>query len=273
LRAPANAWHMLGKPYCTGNEVFGDVTGPEGRQTLWERIPVGHALDLLSGMLRDLDLDVPSTAQVEAGWASPLSGDAAGRARAAVRQGRRLLPPQLLLVAVKEALRHCPAGNARGDLSDLDVVLQAVWSIGDELGQFRDDAEPLWGGVRRGDRMRTGRVPGRRSACGCRPTSTATCGFRQSSFDASALRRWPSIGSLRPPRCRCLSCSRTQRGRTRRSAHGTSTSCARRRSSGCLMARCRSSGSASYSSVPSARCRSLTSASICVDAPGSASAF
>jgi hypothetical protein len=98
-------------------------------------------------MLRDIDLGDPSIQQVEAGWAAALSGAAGGRALTAVRGGRRLLPPQLLLVALKEALRDCPDGTSRGDLSDLDLVLQAVWSIGDELGTVRDADEPRWGGL------------------------------------------------------------------------------------------------------------------------------
>src|SRR5262245_7120831 len=118
------SWRRLGKPYCTGKEILGTVTVAADRPKLWARIPIGHALSLLSGMLRDIDLDDPSTSQVEAGWAAALSGTARERALRAVRRGRRLLPPQLLLVALKEALRDCPAGPSRDDLSDLDLVLQ-----------------------------------------------------------------------------------------------------------------------------------------------------
>ncbi|MFC4144800.1 hypothetical protein ACFO0M_00880 [Micromonospora mangrovi] len=138
----------MGRPYCTGKDIFSEVIGRASREQLWKRIPVVHAMGLLSGMLRDLDLGDPPTEAVEAGWASSLPEPAGARARAAIRSGRRLLPPQLLLVALKEALRFCPTGNARDDLVGLDLVLQAVWSIADELGQFRDAGEPRWGGLK-----------------------------------------------------------------------------------------------------------------------------
>ncbi|MFU8854949.1 hypothetical protein ACNAW0_28865 [Micromonospora sp. SL1-18] len=134
--------------YCNGEEILGEVIDRPVREQLWAGIPVGHALSLLSGMLRDLDLGDPPVQAVEASWTSALTGPARKRALDAVMAGRRLLPPQLLLVALKEALRYCPAGAARDDLSDLDLVLRAVWSIGDELGQVHDDNEPLWGGIK-----------------------------------------------------------------------------------------------------------------------------
>lgn len=139
---------MLGRPYCTGAEVFGAMTDRSSRELLWERVPLGQALSLLSAMLRDLDLEDAPEAEVEHGWAAQLPGEAAWRARAAIARGRRLLPPQHLLVAVKEALTFCPPGQARGDLSDLDVVLQAALSIADELSQVRETNEPQWGGLR-----------------------------------------------------------------------------------------------------------------------------
>jgi hypothetical protein len=143
-----SSWSLLGRPYCTGAEIFGVVTDRSARELLWGQVPVGQALSLLSSMLRDLDLEEVPEAQVEAGWAAQLPGEAASLARAAIAKGRRLLPPQLLLVAVKEALRFCPSGQARDDLSDLDVVLQAVLSIADELGEVREDDEPLWGSLK-----------------------------------------------------------------------------------------------------------------------------
>jgi hypothetical protein len=99
-------------------------------------------------MLRDLDLEDDPTAMVEARWAAQLPDQAARRARDAIANGRRLLPPQLLLIAVKEALTFCGPGRARDDLSKLDVVLQAVLSIADEVGQVRDREEPEWGGLK-----------------------------------------------------------------------------------------------------------------------------
>jgi hypothetical protein len=40
----------------------------------------------------------------------------------------------------------CPLGSARDDLSDVSLVLQAVWSIADELSRVRVD-EACWGGI------------------------------------------------------------------------------------------------------------------------------
>lgn len=142
-----SSWSLLGRPYCTSAEIFGAVTDRSARELLWGQVPVGQALSLLSAVLRDLDLEDVPEAEVEAGWAAQLPGEAALRARAAIAKGRRLLPPQLVLVALKEALASCPPGPANDDLSDLDVVLRAVLSIADELGQVREDDEPLWGGL------------------------------------------------------------------------------------------------------------------------------
>ncbi|WP_328463716.1 hypothetical protein OHA21_38710 [Actinoplanes sp. NBC_00393] len=128
-------------------DIFGEVMDRSAREQLWGQVQVGQALALLSGMLRDLDLGDVSPASVEAGWVSVLPRPAVTRAREALRDGRRLLPPQLLLVSMMEALRFCPAGSARDDLSDLDVVLRAVWSIADSVGQLRDEAGPRWGGL------------------------------------------------------------------------------------------------------------------------------
>jgi hypothetical protein len=105
-----SSWSLLGRPYCTGAEIFGAVTDSSSRELLWGQVPVGQALSLLSAMLRDLDLEDVPEAEVEAGWAAQLPREAASRARAAIAKGRRLLPPQLLLVALKEALISCPPG-------------------------------------------------------------------------------------------------------------------------------------------------------------------
>lgn len=143
-----SSWSLLGRPYCTGAEIFGAVTDRSSRELLWGQVPVGQALSLLSAMLRDLDLEDVPEAEVEAGWAAHLPGEAASRARAAIAKGQRLLPPQLLVVALKEALISCPPGPASDDLSNLDVVLKAVLSIADELGQVREEDEPQWGGLK-----------------------------------------------------------------------------------------------------------------------------
>jgi hypothetical protein len=140
------SWRSVGRPYTTGADILGEVTDRTARQQLWQHIPVQHAITLLAGMMRDVDLQDPSLEAAEAGWASQLDEPARTRAVNAVRSGRRLLPPQLLLLALLEALRFCPPGVSRADLSDLDLVLQAVWSIGDELGQTRD-GDPEWGGL------------------------------------------------------------------------------------------------------------------------------
>ncbi|MFG1928946.1 hypothetical protein [Cryptosporangium sp. NPDC048952] len=142
-----SSWTVLGKPYCTAEEIFGEAMDSATRYQLWGRIPIGHALSLLSSMLRDLDLQALGIPAIEAGWAAALADHARTQALAAIRQGRRLLPPQLLVVAVKEALRYCPAGASRDDLSDLGLVLQAVWSIGDEVGHVLDEDAPTWGGL------------------------------------------------------------------------------------------------------------------------------
>lgn len=86
---------------------LGAVMDRSSRELLWGQVPVGQALLLLSCMLRDLDLKEVPEAQVEAGWAARLPGEAALRARAAIAKGRRLLPPQFLLVAVGSATRCC----------------------------------------------------------------------------------------------------------------------------------------------------------------------
>lgn len=148
LSTARTSWSLLGRPYRTGGEIFGVVTDRSSRVSLWRQLAIGQAVSLLSSMLRDLDLEDAPAATVEARWAAQLPGEPARRSRDAIANGSRLLPPQLLLIAVKEALAFCGPGPARDDVSDLDVVLQAVLSIADELGQVRDHDEPEWGGLK-----------------------------------------------------------------------------------------------------------------------------
>jgi hypothetical protein len=146
IPATRSPWVDVGGAYCTGESIFGEPIDRATRHQLWEQVPVGQAMGLLSAMLRDLDLG-DTTEAVEARWAHQLPAPVRTQALAAARSGSRLFPPQLLLVALKDALRYCPAGEPRGDASDLDLVLRAVWSIADELGKVRNASEPQWGGI------------------------------------------------------------------------------------------------------------------------------
>jgi hypothetical protein len=250
---------------------------------------VGQAVSLLSSVLRELDLGDSSPQAVELGWAAGFTGDTAARIQAAIVGGRRLLPPQVLLVAIKEALRYCAAGPASDDFSGREVVLRAAWGIADEFmasQYFNVVAHPLPLMARTQAMWRNGWAPSVSARVQKRADGQPAelfleaTGCEMDAFLGAAVHLWVQAqlrGHLRfPPEFfrrtgidsvavdRFLEATSAPLADLQEyaahmiqsSTRGISTSCVGTRSSGSTTAPCRSSDSGSCSNVPSGRCLS-----------------
>ena len=143
MRAPAGTWLENADVYVYADEVLGHAVPLVDRMKLWSSVPAGQALALISSMLKDLDL--PGAAgPVEAAWVGQVSSpQLSAGLRTVLRDQRRVLAPQLLLLAIIEALDHCPAGDPTGDFTGLDEIFQAVLGIAGEANAPRTSED--WG--------------------------------------------------------------------------------------------------------------------------------
>lgn len=143
LKAPAGAWLEHADAYVYADEVLGHAVPLSDRVQLWSSVPMGQALTLISSMLKDLDLP-GAAAPAEAGWVAQVSSaELLSGLQAALRDQRRVLAPQLLLLALIEALDHCPAGDPTGDFTGLEEIFQCVLGIAGEADAPRAGED--WG--------------------------------------------------------------------------------------------------------------------------------
>lgn len=147
-RAPPGSWLSFAQAYVTATEVLDGPVPADQRRKLWAGIGVGQALTLIAMMLRDLDLLAGQpVAAIEAGWVETITDESLKPSlRRVLLERRRLLPPQLLLLAALEALEFCPAGDPSDDLEGVDVILKTVLGIAEDSATPRTAGED-WGGL------------------------------------------------------------------------------------------------------------------------------
>ncbi len=146
MQAPPGSWLTVASVYVTAVEILDRPVPLAERVQLWASMPVGQALSLISSVLKDLDLATKPAREVEVGWVGHAdSVKLRGQLLAALRDGRRVLVPQLLLLAAVEAIEYCPSGDPTDDFAGLDQVLEAHLGIAGELDAPRSGED--WGGL------------------------------------------------------------------------------------------------------------------------------
>lgn len=133
--------------YTTAGEMLGDLIPESERAKLWSQISEEQALVVIAAILSDIDLSLgQEKAEVDRRWASRVSNTyVRDRLLVSSHLGRTLFAPQLLLIAVREALNHCPPGPPTNDVTGLDVVVLCLLGIGDEASSTM--GQDSWGGL------------------------------------------------------------------------------------------------------------------------------
>lgn len=131
--------------YLTATDVLGRRIAADERDALWSGVTVDQALNLLAQMLRDVDKVVTGPEESERrqlGWAGALTSPLREQVLTVLSRRRPLLAPQILLLAICEALEKCPDGPPRDDLVGLDDVMMAVLGIAglDETDESSSDS-------------------------------------------------------------------------------------------------------------------------------------
>lgn len=137
--------------YLTASEI-GLHFPLEVRKQMWGCIPLEHALFLLASMLAEVDTNGQLAGRrrnVDGEWASRI-GDPVIRQRVQIglTLGNVLIAPQLVVVAIREALEHCEAASPGFDADYVAIVIACLLGIGDEqqAGRRQDDSD-AWAGL------------------------------------------------------------------------------------------------------------------------------
>lgn len=146
MEAPPGSWLTIASVYVTADEILGRPVPFAERVQLWSSMPVGQALALISSMLKDLDLTTKPAREIEAGWVAQVgSGKMKAELLSALRDSRRVLVPQMLLLAAVEAIEHCPPGDPTDEFAGLDQVVEALLGIAGDSDAPRSGED--WGGL------------------------------------------------------------------------------------------------------------------------------
>lgn len=146
--------HILGiRVYAMASELLGERAHKEIRSALWGKLSSGQALSLIAQILTDIEVhatlsDEPIV-EVDRRWAAKVRNP---RLRThleiASTFGVTLFAPQILMLAAKEALVHCPVGPAEDSAEGLDKLVICLLGIADDNDQRPKDAGgATWGGM------------------------------------------------------------------------------------------------------------------------------
>lgn len=121
------------------------------REHLWAQVPLEHALVLLASMLADADTNgqlAGGRRDIDGEWASRIKDETL---RVKVQLGLTLrnviIVPQLLVLAIREALQQCPPGPPRGDWEHTDLLIACLLGIGDDEHAVQDKPGVRWAGL------------------------------------------------------------------------------------------------------------------------------
>ncbi|MGF9648365.1 hypothetical protein AAIH32_10350 [Pseudarthrobacter oxydans] len=133
--------------YTTASEMLGHPIGERQRAKLWSQVSDEQVLFLVAKILADIDLSsATERPEVDVRWAKRVSDkDLRDRLLVSTHLGSTLFAPQLLLLAVREALANCPPGPPTRDTRGLDLVVRCLLGIGDEASSTRRSDN--WGGL------------------------------------------------------------------------------------------------------------------------------
>ena len=142
----------LHSTYLTASDL-GLRAPRETRERLWGTIPRDQALVLLASMLADADSNgqlAGDRRDIDRDWVARIE-DPNLRQRVQIGLTLRnvLLAPQLLVLAIREALELCPHGPALNGASGTDAVIECLLGIGDEeqAGRVAAGDPTRWAGL------------------------------------------------------------------------------------------------------------------------------
>jgi hypothetical protein len=138
--------------YATASDLLGVRAPVEVRIAFWKQLRSGQALSLIAQILTDIEISAAltdtSVSEVDRRWAAKV-GNLRLRTHLAIGStfGVTLFAPQILLLAAKEALLHCPKGPAADSAEGLDVLVLCLLGIADDTEAPRDPNAVTWGGM------------------------------------------------------------------------------------------------------------------------------
>jgi hypothetical protein len=145
--------HIPGiRVYATASELLGESVPQEIRIELWKRLTIGQALSLIAQILTDIEIHAALTdtpvSEVDRRWVAQV-GNERLRTHLTIAStfGVTLFAAQMLLLAAKEALLHCPQGPAADTVDGLDVLAVCLLGIADDSEAPRDAGGETWGGL------------------------------------------------------------------------------------------------------------------------------
>lgn len=142
----------LHRTYLTASDL-GLRASRDMRKRLWGTLPRDQALVLMASMLADVDSNgqlAGGRRDIDREWAARIEDP---NLRQSVQLGLTLhnvlLAPQLLLLAIREALEMCPSGPAMNSDSGTEVVVACLLGIGDEeqAGRVAAGDATRWAGM------------------------------------------------------------------------------------------------------------------------------
>lgn len=134
--------------YITAREVAGRDIPEDLRAQLWRQVNNEQALVIIARMLADLDEQstrLHPEGDVDLIWAAAIENNEMRNRLMLFRKkyGRKILAPQIMLLAISEVLEYCPRGPSLGTDEGLDVIIACMLGIGDEAAARTDNVP--WG--------------------------------------------------------------------------------------------------------------------------------
>lgn len=138
--------------YVVASEFLGTAVPESVRVTLWGRVSLDQALSLIAQVLTDLEVESSlsdvTVFEIDQRWAARVANP---RLRVHLQVGSqlgvRLFAPQILLLAAKEAVLHCPAGAPGKGVEGLDWLVYCLLGIAEEKDASRNTKGVDWGGM------------------------------------------------------------------------------------------------------------------------------
>ncbi|BCW11497.1 hypothetical protein NtRootA4_25610 [Arthrobacter sp. NtRootA4] len=139
--------------YAMASELLGETASEEIRIAFWKTMPVGQALSLISQILTDIEIHGTfadtAASEVDRRWAARVQNTKLrNHLEIGSTFGVALFARQMLLLAAKEALLHCPDGPVLDDEEGLDRLVICLLGIADDNDVWpTGQEEASWGGL------------------------------------------------------------------------------------------------------------------------------
>ena len=140
------------KTYLTASDVGLSIPRADGEKR-WRQIPRDQALTLMATMLAGVDSTSDlggDAAEVSRHWAAAIQSPILRQqVQVGVTLGSLLIAPQLILLAIREALPLCPVGPPVNSTEGVDHLIACLLGIADEqdTGRCDDVTGQAWAGM------------------------------------------------------------------------------------------------------------------------------